>query len=435
MNYVTVGAQGTTARVVLMHEPSAMNQAVVQALYSRDPQPIDSAEKLLRGDAGNFLEKYYVGYGHASIGELARFTVCVENVPMWVAKLIQHHKLYRGTEASTRFIDFSTAPFYEATADDSTAVSDWRAFYLQSLEAVREHLAKRFKLNRAVAREESAVRAATFDVLRGFLPMGAMTSLSWDTDLRTAGEHIARLRQYHDMTRLRGRAKNAAMLVNVIANLTSAIGDAFGKAFHIPRIPHSPIQVFEDPFEPGARVHPMSRCTEGDFIEWEDKLDFASWRDLQRHRPFAATFPDLIQLEESLAIWTWERGKVKQTTFEEWYLTQLPEQVRQRAVEMLHKLCNMDISFNALPMCWKVPFRMAGTAENFQYMLRLRTGEKVHPTLRRLMQRLGMWLNQQSVEYKWDGAGLTTDKYEFSEESEWKIFKRGGDTITKKGVE
>jgi len=67
-------------------------------------------EVLAEKGADNFMSKFYVGYGHKSIGDCGSITLFIEGVSMLGAKAIQDTKLYNGQEASTRYIDFSKQP-------------------------------------------------------------------------------------------------------------------------------------------------------------------------------------------------------------------------------------------------------------------------------------------------------------------------------------
>ena len=70
--------------------------------YSKDDLKI-----LEEKGADDFMSKFYVGYGHKSIGDCGSCTIFIEGVSMLAAKAIQDSKLYNGQEASTRYIDFS----------------------------------------------------------------------------------------------------------------------------------------------------------------------------------------------------------------------------------------------------------------------------------------------------------------------------------------
>ena len=87
-------------------------EAMLQALHSRSTGGIESHLRILEEKgAENFMEKFYVGYGHKSIGDCGSVTVFIEGVSMLAAKAVQDWRLYSGQEASTRYVDFSQQKF------------------------------------------------------------------------------------------------------------------------------------------------------------------------------------------------------------------------------------------------------------------------------------------------------------------------------------
>ena len=69
-------------------------EAMLQALHSRSTGGIQSHLKVLEEKgAENFMDQFYVGYGHKSIGDCGSATVFVEGVSMLAAKAIQHWRL------------------------------------------------------------------------------------------------------------------------------------------------------------------------------------------------------------------------------------------------------------------------------------------------------------------------------------------------------
>ena len=97
---ITVGPQA---------EPDVL--AMAQALNSRTTAPI--ADRLA-GDPDKLREamaKWYVGYGHESIGQCGYFTIFFEGVSMLAAKFIEEHGQFNGQETSSRYVGFSEARY------------------------------------------------------------------------------------------------------------------------------------------------------------------------------------------------------------------------------------------------------------------------------------------------------------------------------------
>ena len=172
--------------------------AMMQALYSRSPQSVaDHVEKVKQSGSGNFMKNYYVGYGHDSIGDCGTTTIFIEGVSMLVAKAIQQWPLYSGQETSTRYIDMSQQAMIDpvGTRESKTILDKWLKFYIGSQEKVATHLrVKYFKKSDEYEKVyEKAIKARVFDIMRGFLPAGMTTQLSWHTNLRQAHDHLALL--------------------------------------------------------------------------------------------------------------------------------------------------------------------------------------------------------------------------------------------------
>ena len=95
-------------KVFIYDEFNPEDTAMMQALYSRSAASVvEHAEKVKQSGSGKFMEKYYVGYGHASIADCGSTTIFIEGVSMLVAKAIQDWPLYSGQETSSRYIDMS----------------------------------------------------------------------------------------------------------------------------------------------------------------------------------------------------------------------------------------------------------------------------------------------------------------------------------------
>src|SRR3954470_12887396 len=108
------------------------DMAMMQALYSRSASSVEEhAEKVKKSGSGKFMERYYVGYGHASIADCGSTTVFVEDVSMLVAKAIQDWPLYSGQETSSRYIDMSKREIKDplGTKQSKAVLDAWMKFY------------------------------------------------------------------------------------------------------------------------------------------------------------------------------------------------------------------------------------------------------------------------------------------------------------------
>ena len=80
--------------------PSPEDTAMLHALYSRSPKSVQEHLKQVREKGSSaFHKKFYVGFGHKSIGDCGTTSIFIENVSMLAAKAIQDNPLYNGQEA------------------------------------------------------------------------------------------------------------------------------------------------------------------------------------------------------------------------------------------------------------------------------------------------------------------------------------------------
>ena len=115
-------------------------------------------------------------------------------------------------------------------------------------------------------------------------------------------------------------------------------------------------------------------------IQFEFLLDFGSFRDLQRHRSITQRMPLL----------TTDIG------FENWYLDELPIEIRKKAEELLktqvEKINQLKISKEEkqyyIPMGYKISNRITSGLPALVYIVELRATRFVHPTLRKRAKQM-----------------------------------------------
>ena len=191
------------AEIFVIDDQNPEDLAMLQALYSRSPASVVShLEKLKAVGSGKFMESYYVGYGHASIGDCGTTTVFIEQVSMLVAKAVQDHALYSGQEASTRYLDYSKQEVRDPyNAPASTAIqAKWMEIYNRVLPQLVGGLQKQRPFDATQYKSEkvwqNTLNARAFDIARALLPVGTTTLLSWTTNLRQARDHLRRLKHH-----------------------------------------------------------------------------------------------------------------------------------------------------------------------------------------------------------------------------------------------
>lgn len=401
--------------------------AMVQALYSRSPASVDDhLRKLKMKGSGSFMDRYYVGYGHASIGDCGVTSIFVEGVTMLTAKAIQDWPLYSGQEASTRYMDFSEAEFFDPVGSERSALiqGQWRSFYMRARNPVIEHLRKKYprQENEDPLVYERAIGARSFDILRSFLPAGASTNLSWTTNLRQANDKLRWLMHHpernaygvaekiideliskyehsfsHRTSLKAAREDGDSDLINVYMRNVMKHGyfitpDEVGmsKLGSDNTLMSSTIHKYDlhrhsyvlNNRPKGAELPPY--LAELGHIRSEFALDFGSYRDLQRHRNGTIRMP-LLSTEMGFHIW---------------YLEQLPDDVLQEAVKLISDQtdriddlsCDVHTRQNYVAMGFRVPCRVTQGLPAFVYRLELRSSKTVHPTLREVVLEEARWL-------------------------------------------
>jgi hypothetical protein len=130
--------------------------------------------------------------------------------------------------------------------------------------------------------------------------------------------------------------------------------------------------------------------------KFEFLLDFGSFRDLQRHRNGVCRMP-LITTEFD---------------FNEWYLDQLPDDLRIKANELianqtkaLEELdCSPEDKQYYIAMGYNVSCSLSFGLPAMVYVIELRAGRTVHPSLRKVIHEMS-----RAVEAKFPDIKLYTD--------------------------
>jgi hypothetical protein len=299
---------------------------------------------------------------------------------MLAAKAIQDTPLYNGQEASTRcffnfcvrcfnglgrYLDFAKQPL---VGERDRIQHDLMQFYSTVINEMRDVLHTRHPRleGQSQSTHNKAIDARAFDIARGFLPAGMTTFVSWHTNLRQAHDHLKRLRHHplkevseiaHDVLEALKSRYSASFLHKTYADeeeyvcqkqtRTFLIFDRYLKACsHLTYSDH--VRTYSDlvdsaddfKFQSNLRfgkglpqtvtdllnnrppkAELPARFRELGDITFQFPLDFGSYRDLQRHRSAAQPMP-LLSTRHG---------------FESWYLDQLPDKLREKALDVLHE--------------------------------------------------------------------------------------------------
>ena len=391
------------------------SEAMLQALHSRSTGGFENHLKILaEKGADNFMSKFYVGYGHKSIGDCGSTTLFIEGVSMLAAKAIQDSKLYSGQEASTRYVDFSKQKFINPlnSEEGNDILEEQRSFYLEIMEPIKEHLKILFPIKDEENEKiyNKAIAAKAFDIARGYLPSGASTNLAWHSNLRQISDRLLFLR-HHKLKEIR----------EVAIAIEEAVNKKFPNSFSKKR--YEKTEEYQDLISDHYYYHnPNAKDFEYDLskfnfnelkkyqdlltkrppktelpqilnnlgeMEFQFKIDFGSFRDVQRHRA----------VNQRMPLITTELG------FNEFYFESLPEDLKLKAKEHIEtiktKIDALDISKEEIqyyiPMGFNISNYITGSLPAITYLVEIRATRFVHPTLRKIAIKMSEILANNGI--------------------------------------
>jgi thymidylate synthase ThyX len=401
-------------KVFLFDEFPPETSAMLQALYSRSGESVINHVEVVRlRGTDKFMASYYVGYGHASIGDCGSTTLYLEDISLVACKAVQDNQLYSGQETSTRYIDFAARGFLDPvnTPRSRGLQERWLSFYSDLSKPIAEYLKAQFPRSSDVkaATWEKAIAARGFDIARGFLPAGVLSQMSWTTSLRQAHDHVFRL-ECHPLSEVRilGAALRSLLQAQYPNSFGHRVSDAeveFQKivgereAYFAPTtylrgendfeattdIDNDALEAQASPIianRPRRAALPKSLARFGTY-RCRFLLDYGSFRDLQRHRGGLCRVPLLNS----------------NYGFHSWYLAELPPHIQARARAFVEgqlreladiippKLAPSERQYY-YPIGMKVPCELHYDLAQMVYVSELRSGTTVHPTLRMIAHRM-----------------------------------------------
>lgn len=432
-------------KIFVLDEYGPEAVAMMQALYSRSPasieQHIASVEE--RG-AEKFMEQYYVGYGHKSIGDCGTTTLCVEGVSMFAAKMIQSSALYNGQEASTRYQDFLTlhedpcvVPAHFSDEDAEVVRKTQQALlalYKDAYEDMKRRFESKLRLQSGnkdgelTARAKRAIQAAACDVAGSILPVGTKTNLSWHVNLRQGYDHttsILRASEYGEIATIGGDIYEAlkqkygssfpdeTISAHLYHEQTASMNTAdsqFIKTFvGVCRSNHAKNQKNHSVYADTSSYHrdfaeillqqcgtsrrgkcvmlPRALDACGVLRMYHTGLDFRSFRDLHRHRGCHIPVPGPNA--------SWKRTS---PYYEEALAFQKPsindqlEAIMSGAEKLRRR--NPEAWFYCMPMGYTTPFVITGSLRQLVYLAEIRSSPNVHVTARQLARGIGACIEQ-----------------------------------------
>lgn len=427
-------------KIIICDNLSPEDIAKTQALYSRSADSVtDHLEKVKEQGSSKFMERFYVEYGHGSIGDCGTTTIFIENVSILAAKAIQDWPLYNGQETSTRYIIMTEQPRINPLESEEgrQLLESWMEFYDSSQEETKTHLKNLYLRgeNEDEKTYDKAIKARAFDTLRAFLPGGVCTQLSWHTTLRQAADKLALL-HYHPLEEVREIAreihdqlkeKYSASFSHKIYPLQEAYREKMVKMYSYYFNEKSPDFKLTTNIDPASLEEYHEAFTERPIktnlpiflaelgtCTCEYLLDYGSSRDAQRHRN-GIFRPPLL---------TTKLG------FHEWYLQELPERLRDVAVNLIKKqselISKLEVDDETrqyyIGLGFLVSCKTCYALPQMAYVTELRGDKTVHPTYREIAHKM-----HQAVIKHFPIMKLHTDM----DENNWDI-RRGKQDIIKK---
>lgn len=400
--------------------PNPEDVAMLQALYSRSAASVRvHIDKVRAGGSSKFTESYVVGFNHKSIADCGSTTIFIEGVSMLAAKAIQDWPLYSGQETSTRYVDMANQPTIDVLdgwggigsmpKHTQPIIERWMNFYRANQERVANIVRERYprRPDEDPKKYDYAVKARRFDILRGFLPAGITTQLSWHTNLRQAGDHLNLLSEHpsvevrciahevqkalHEKYPDSGFDKYLPTVTGVtggdderwrwssnVAQQFSYQNEAVPLLTFASSIAHTDLRPYHEMLDARPRGCALPHfLTDLGQLSFGFDLDFGSFRDLQRHRNGVCRMPML----------TTTRG------FEPWYLEQLDEELRAEASALveeqaaaINRLTHDQVARQYyIAMGFRVPCRVTFGLPAAVYVMELRSNKTIHATLRRVV--------------------------------------------------
>jgi len=462
--------------VFIVDDKHPEDMAMLQALYSRSPASVVThLDKLKQTGSGKFMDVYYVGYGHSSIGDCGQTTCFIEQVSMLVAKAVQENPLYNGQEASTRYLDYSQQAVIDPYHNPASAAiqSKWKEIYQSTLAKLIAGLENQHPFDPAEYKNEkiwhNTLNARAFDIARSLLPIGTTTLLSWSTSLRQARDNLRRLK-YHPLKEVQDVAQSLflklveryphSFLADDMDLDTSTPRDDYARdnaarnhyqsahdlqrRFHLTddekaSLENGEIVIRREAVDlDGVRdqeANVLATRPRGAHLPWRLEsygnynfmflLDFGSFRDIQRHRNGVCQIP---LVDARYGLHPWYLNEFESLLAAEDFAALKTEIAAQIAA--IEALSAQGIATNSYdnqyfyPMGLRVLVHTAYSVPETAYIGELRSGKTVHGSLRPIAQKF-----LQILSYDLPGIALYGDY----DTDNWTA-KRGEQTIAAKVV-
>lgn len=195
----------TTPRIIALSPMPPEATAYALGRYSRSADGIEQSLRWVAAhDSAKFLEQFYYSYGHASLADVGKVTLCCERISELAAIYLEDESLWDGQQKSTRYQRLTAADCYRPIVHhDQKALAVYErilGLLYQSYERFQPtlfaHLASLAPRPQTMTEEAytRTLNARVFDSVRYFLPLGSLTNVGQVVSIRTLEKQITRLR-------------------------------------------------------------------------------------------------------------------------------------------------------------------------------------------------------------------------------------------------
>ena len=200
--------------------------AVGMAKYSRSALSIkETISELTEEKSAEFHEKWVIGYGDASVADMAQVQIACENVSILASKVIEDNRLGSFQEKSTRYQKFDRGRFYKPAKIMNSGLGQLYEEhcnflfdqYIVILDKMTAYFMQKFPRPQEMKENiyASKVKARALDVARYELPVSTLTNLGFSINARSLRHAISKMLGHHldEIKEIGLEVKNAALNV------------------------------------------------------------------------------------------------------------------------------------------------------------------------------------------------------------------------------
>lgn len=191
-------------RVYVLEGKTEENIAMAMAVTSRSPEPFDKIlSEIDEKKSSNFLEKFYITYGHGSIADTAFIHIAIENISQIAVKALENTRLAAYQEKSTRYQiitrentvepkEIAESKFHDLYTETINLLYD---LYDKFVEVLLEQARRTNKRKEGESRGayENRIRIPVIDRCRLIMPTAVMCNVGMTMSGRSIEYTIAKM--------------------------------------------------------------------------------------------------------------------------------------------------------------------------------------------------------------------------------------------------